>query len=75
MKSSPSENILKLRELTEKMSNPLPYDEIETALHNLKITLEEGNKEINVLVTAQKKLKCYENMYTKITNILKTINI
>lgn len=74
MKST-SENILKLRELTKKIDNITPYNEIETVLCEIKNMLIEGNDEINVLVTPQKKLKCYEKMYAKITNMLKEINI
>ena len=75
MAKSPSENILKLRELTDKICNASPNSNLEVALRELKVVVDEGNKEINVSVTPQKKLKCYEEMYTTITNILNTISI
>lgn len=75
MAKKPSENILKLRELTEQICNVSPINELETALQNLKVIIDEGSKEINVSGSIQKKLKCYENMYTDITNILNSINI
>lgn len=75
MAKTPSENILKLRELTEKISKTSPNSDLETALRELKIAVDEGNKEINVSGTPQKKLKCYEKMYTTITNILNTVSI
>ena len=75
MARTPSENILKLRELTDKICNVSPNSDLEIALRELKVVVDEGNKEINVSVTPQKKLKCYEKMYTTITNILNTVNI
>lgn len=75
MAKTPSENILKLRELTNKISETSPINDLETILHNLKIVVDEGNKKINVSVSLQKKLKCYEEMYTTITNILNTVSI
>ena len=75
MAKTPSENILKLRELTEKICNESPNSVLEIALRELKVVVDEGNKEINVSVTPQKKLKCYEKMYTTITNILNTVSI
>lgn len=75
MAKTPSENILKLRELTDKICNVSPSSDLEIALRELKVAVDEGNKEINVSVTPQKKLKCYEKMYTTITNILNTISI
>jgi hypothetical protein len=75
MAKAPSENILKLRELTEKISNSSPNNDLEIALRELKVAVDEGNKEINVSITPQKKLKCYEKMYTTITNILNTVSI
>jgi hypothetical protein len=75
MAKTPSENILKLRELTDKICNVSPNSDLEIALRELKIIVDEGNKEVNVSVTPQKKLKCYEKMYTTITNILNTVSI
>ena len=75
MANTPSENILKLRELTKKICNESPNSDLEIALRELKVVVDEGNKEINVSVTPQKKLKCYEKMYTTITNILNTVSI
>lgn len=75
MAKTPSENILKLRELTEKICNESPTSNLEIALRELKVVVDEGNKEINVSITPQKKLKCYEKMYTTITNILNTVSI
>lgn len=70
-----SENILKLRELTEKITETPPNSELEDVLHNIKITIDESLNEINVSNSIQKKLKNYESLYEKITNILKTVYI
>ena len=68
-----SENILKLRELTEKICKVSPDSEYETVLKSVKTVIEEGEEEPSRLTTSQTKIKCYEKMCTRINNILNSI--
>lgn len=70
MTSVPSENILKLRELTEKMCTAVPNDKI---LYLVQDIIDEGVKEVVKSKTDKTKIKCYETMCYKITNILTSI--
>jgi uncharacterized membrane protein len=64
-----SDNILKLRTLTEKICKVTPIksneliEEIRTIIHN-------GSEEIMSLKTPKQKLTHYEVMFSKIYNIL-----
>lgn len=70
MTSVPSENILKLRELTEKMCSSIPNVEIIELVQHI---LDEGIEEVIKSKTDKTKIKCYETMCYKITNILTSI--
>jgi hypothetical protein len=75
MTSVPSENILKLRELTEKMclrDSDIEYREI---LLRLKEIVDSGKDEIHNSKTTKTKVKCYESMCLTITTILDNIKI
>lgn len=65
-----SENILKLRELTEKIGKTSPITDESKLLKDLKNVLEEGKEEVSLSETPNSKLKCYEEMCVKINNIL-----
>ena len=69
----PSENILKLRELTEKICKVSPSSDYENVLKSVKSVVEEGEEEASRLTSTQTKIKCYEKMCTKINNILNNI--
>jgi hypothetical protein len=69
-----SENILKLRQLTEKLCSN-SENEYESVLRRLKKVVSEGKTEIGNSETPQSKIKCYEQMCTTITNILTTVNV
>jgi len=71
MASVTSENILKLRELTNKICKYHDGD-YEKVLRNVKSVVEECEEEA-LQLTSQNKIKCYEKMCLKINNIL--INI
>jgi hypothetical protein len=71
MKSSPSENILKLRELTEKLCDLSHKDNCEKSLIKIKQVIDESSIEISQANTYQSKINCYEKMYKKIKNIFK----
>jgi len=75
MTTVPSENILKLRELTEQIcirENNDEYKEIVLQLINI---LDEGKEEIANSKTIKNKVKCYESMCITITKILDKIKI
>lgn len=69
MKSVPSENILKLRELTEKLCS-LNYDDDKEKLDKIKSILYENKKQIDLYKTEKNKLKCYENLCSTLINLL-----
>lgn len=71
MKTTPSENILKLRELTEKLCDTTHKDYCEKSLIRIKQVIDESSLEISEAKTHQSKINCYENMYKKIKNIFK----
>lgn len=70
MTSVPSENILKLRELTEKMTNTAYESEV---IDLVKEIISDGVDDAVKAKTDKTKLKCYENICYKITNILTSI--
>jgi hypothetical protein len=76
MKSVPSENILKLRELTnqicEEENSEIEYKKVVKQLKNI---VEEGVIEIEKTTTPKTKMKCYENMCATIKTILNNIKI
>ena len=76
MKSVPSENILKLRELNQRLTSEVEHpDEYKRIVDELKEIVECGKQEIIETTTTSKKIKCYENMCSKITIILNNIKI
>ena len=74
-KPTPSENILKLRELTEKMCEMPHEKDYEELIKKVKLTVEEGREEVKVLSNTQSKIKCYEKMCGTIITILNTIKL
>lgn len=69
----PNENILKLRELTEKLHKENNADEYKVIVKKLKNIVDNGKNEINISETPQSKIKCYETMCTTITNLLTNV--
>jgi hypothetical protein len=72
-KGVPNENILKLRELTGKISNNDKEDEYKVIVKQLKGIVNEGKYQISVSDCSEAKIKCYETMCTTITNLLNKI--
>ena len=71
MKAVPSENILKLRELNQRLTSETEHpDEYKKIVNELKEIVECGKQEIIETTTSTNKIKCYENMCSKITMIL-----
>lgn len=69
----PSENILKLRELADKMTKSKKGDDYEKIVKQLKKIVDEGKTEIEKTRNEKTKIKCYENMCATITSLLTTI--
>ena len=70
----PSENIIKLRELTKKISHETP-DNYEIIVKKLKDVVDEGKTKIINSENTESKIKCYESMCTTITNLLTSVKI
>jgi hypothetical protein len=74
--SVPSENILKLRELTDRIcENQNSEVEYKKVVNQLKNVVELGVLEIEKTKTPKTKMKCYENMCVTIKTILNNIKI
>jgi hypothetical protein len=74
-KTTSNENILRLRELTEKMCELSTEKDYENIFNLIKVAVEEGSEKIKVLTSVQSKINCYEDMYAKIIMILNTIKL
>lgn len=72
-KSLPSDNILKLRELTEHMIDVEPKKEHLTILKKIKNIVDEGRNEFVNTKSSASKNKAYEKILNNISNLL--INI
>lgn len=75
MTTVPSDNILKLRELTDKICNRETNDEYKEIVLKLKEIVDEGKDEIANSKTIKTRVKCYETMCITITKILNDIKI
>jgi hypothetical protein len=71
----PSDNILKLRELTEKICDPAYGETCEKTLVKIKKIMNDGTNELESAKTNQSKIKYYENLYTKIKNLITNAKI
>ena len=71
---SPSDNLKKLRELTEKLSTNGTEDYKKIVI-KLKTMVDDGKKTIEAATTPQNKIKCYETMCSTITEILKGVKL
>jgi hypothetical protein len=74
MKNVPNENILKLRELTDRIcmasSNENDYKLI---VDELKQVIKDGKIEIERSLTDEKKVNCYETMCMAVMNIINKV--
>lgn len=69
MKSVPSENILKLRELTDKLCST-NYGDEKDKLDKIKFILYENKKHISLYKTEKNKLKCYEDLFESLIDLI-----
>jgi hypothetical protein len=68
---TPSENMLALKLLTEKLTRD-EFEDYKNIIKELVMILDEV-KLVQNEKTNKDKLKCYEGMYTTITDLLKDI--
>ena len=73
MTSVPNDNILKLRELTNKICNSKPTNEYKLIVDELKQVINEGKKNIDNSETNESKINCYESMCMSVMNIINKI--
>jgi hypothetical protein len=66
--TSPSDNILKLRKLTEQICSVEPLG--DCIVDKLKNAIEKGTEEVLSSKTERTKIKYYEKMFLEIKNIL-----
>ena len=69
-----SENIIKLRKLTNDICELESSNDYERVLKTLKEIINEGEHQMIKSSTSQNKIKCYETMCAKITKILNNVN-
>jgi hypothetical protein len=72
MNNVPNENILKLRELTDKLCT-MPDETFGTMLE-IKSVIKENEEILKVTKSDRKKIKCYEVLFDKIKSILNCNN-
>lgn len=74
MNSVPSDNILQLRKLSEKLCKTEEDDVYKKIIFELKKIVESNKCEIEKNNAIKEKVKCYETMYRAITNLLLKLN-
>ena len=71
MKPVPSENLIKLRKLNEKLCfDYVESEDYKEIVKEIKEAIDYSKSDIETLETSQSKIKCYEGMCSKITTIL-----
>jgi hypothetical protein len=73
MSTAPSENILKLRELTNKLC-AIPEDETFEKMYEIKNVIKENEEMLKIAKSDRKKVKCYEVLFDRIKSILNCNN-
>jgi len=74
MEIVPSENILALRRLSEKLSQASDTENYQNIIKEIKNVVEEISLEIESKSTSKEKVKCYDKMCVTITNLLEKLN-
>lgn len=68
-----NQNILKLRELSEKLTKN-DADDYKGIVIQLKTIIDDGKEMIEETESSRSKIKCYESMCSSITNLLNNVN-
>lgn len=74
MSNVPSENILKLIELTDQLCVH-DDDSYRLVIIKMKEIIESGKTEVVKSRTTKNKIKCYETMFNTLANVLNKIQI
>lgn len=74
METVPSENILALRKLSEKLSQASDTENYQNVIKQIKNVVEGLSLEIEKKSTPIEKVKCYDKMCITITNLLEKLN-
>jgi hypothetical protein len=74
MEIVPSENIIALRRLSEKLSQASDTENYQNLIKEIKNVVEEISLEIGSKSTSKEKVKCYDKMCVTITNLLEKLN-
>lgn len=74
METVPSENILALRKLSEKLSKTSDTENYQGVIKEIKNVVEEISLAIEMKSTFKEKVKCYDKMCMTITNLLQKLN-
>lgn len=71
----PTDNLERIKELTEKLSSIAVDLEFSDVVNQLKHLVQEGSKIVNSRKTAVNKVKYYEDMYFQLADIIQNIYI
>jgi CHASE3 domain sensor protein len=75
MNRIPSDNIIKLRELAEKLSTHTSDSDYLETLHSLKTEIDFSVDEVENTKTIKNKVKSYEHLVKRLNGILHSVNI
>ena len=70
-----NENLIKLKELTEKISKNSPNSEYKTIIKELKNIINEGQQEAYTISNPINKLACYEKLCSSMNNFLNNLKL
>lgn len=74
-RGSTSENLIKLRALTEKICETPQREIVENLIGQIKEIIDHGQDTVSKTKSLGSKIKCYEEICDKITNILTDIEL
>jgi hypothetical protein len=75
MNRVPSDNIIKLRELADKLSTHTSDSDYLETLHSLKVEIDISTDEVENTKTIKNKVKCYEHLIKRLNGIIHSVNI
>ena len=73
MNTTPSDNILELRRLSEKLCKINHEYDYKQIIVEVQKVVESGKAEVTQEKTPKEKVKCYENMCANITKLLQKL--
>jgi len=73
MNTTPSDNILELRRLSEKLCETNHKNDYKEIIVEVTKMVESGKAEVTQEKTPKEKVKCYEKMCANITKLLQKL--